>query len=184
MRRRHDDLVSQTSLADAAPPKRSRTKRRARISPERRSEVARRRHSGDVGMDGPRSAQTGPAIRVSHDEVQPAVRVARDFIAGARNRREHGDLQLHGCDPDSVSAGWRSAIAGRAELAGKDDAWRFRHARDERRHVRRPEGGYGSWHFPLPGLRMNTPHARDIGFLPDSAMSGASVAEDHRPPIF
>ena len=177
MRRCHDDLVSQASLANAAPPKRSRTKRRARISPERRSEVARRRrrgarrgairctpragkssvgarrYSSDVGMDGPRSAQPGPAIHVSHDEVQPAVRVARDFIAGARNRREHGDLQLHGCDPDSVPAGWRSAIAGRAELAGEDDTWRFRHARDERRHVRRPEGGHGSWHFPLPSLR-------------------------------
>src|SRR5712692_75125 len=43
-------------------------------------------------------------------------------------------------------------IAGRAELARESDTWRFRYARDERRHLRRPEGRYGSWHFPLPGL--------------------------------
>ena len=39
------------------------------------------------------------------------------FIAGAGNRGEHGDLQLHGCDPAALAAGDRSGVAGGAELA-------------------------------------------------------------------
>jgi hypothetical protein len=39
-----------------------------------------------------------------------AVRCSRS-VAGARHRRQHGDLQLHGRDPAAIAAGRRSELA-------------------------------------------------------------------------
>ena len=41
-------------------------------------------------------------------------------LAGAGHRRQHGDLQLHGCDPAALAAGRRSRVAGVAELAQQE----------------------------------------------------------------
>src|SRR6267378_4462864 len=88
MRRRHDDLVSQASLAEAAPPKRSRTKRSARISPERRSKVARRRRRGAIRC-APRAGKSSVGARGYSGDVgrSPArIRACR------KGPRRHGAL--------------------------------------------------------------------------------------------
>ena len=38
-------------------------------------------------------------------------------VARARDRREHGDLQLHGLDPVALAAGVGPGVAGRGEMA-------------------------------------------------------------------
>ena len=46
-----------------------------------------------------------------------AVRPPRDAVAGARDRRQRGDLQLHGRDPAARAPGLGPGLAGRVDMA-------------------------------------------------------------------
>ena len=63
---------------------------------------------------------SGPALRTAFDAPQQGVHRAGRAVAGAGDRRQHGDLQLHGIDSAAVPAGLGTAIAGRDEVAGQD----------------------------------------------------------------
>ena len=62
-------------------------------------------YSRGVGMDDLGAARPGSALRLPDDGRQPAVHSAGGLVAGAGNRRQHGDLQLHGRDPAALAAG-------------------------------------------------------------------------------
>ena len=63
------------------------------------------------------------------------------LVAGARNRSQHGDIQLHGRDSDAFPAGVRSTVTGGTELARQVHRTGFRDAQHERQHMSDPRSG-------------------------------------------
>ena len=68
-------------------------------------------------------------------------------LARAGDRRQHGDLQLHGLDPVALAAGVGPGVAGGREMAQQSRSTpareRVRHALRRRQHLPRPFGHHG-----------------------------------------
>ena len=64
-----------------------------------------------------RAVRAGRSIRPARDAQESDVHRAGGALAGARDRRQHGDLQLHGRDPAPIAACVRSGVAGRDQVA-------------------------------------------------------------------
>ncbi len=120
--------------------------------------------------------QIGQDVRYAFRTMAPtACSRSRDFVAGAGDRSQHGNLQFHGLDVAAIAARLRSAVAGRPELARKGHPKRFRNAEHERDHVRRSKGGKVCWDIPVPGVRaLPEKQLRLLGRVrPFSVLAGA-----------
>ena len=111
------------------------------------------RHTRHVGMDDPRAARPGSPLRVPDHGRQQGVYGAGGLVAGAGDRSQHGDLQLHGLDPAAVAASARPGIAGRPHLAHQRPQARLCRSRHERHHLQRSQDRYDGWNLPFPGVR-------------------------------
>ena len=76
-------------------------------------------------------------------------------VARAWDRREHGDLQLHGLHPVALAAGVGPCVAGGGEMAQQTvqllQIARVRDAQHRRQHLPRPEGITAAI-FPFPAF--------------------------------
>ena len=104
--------------------------------------AGRRSHAVDV--DSARAARAGSALRPADDVQEPRVHRPGRTLARAGDRRQHGDLQLHGRDPPALAAGVGSGVAGRGEMAQRavqlQGATTFVAALRRRQYLSRPCG--------------------------------------------
>ena len=98
----------------------------------------------------------GRPLRPADDVQEPAVHRPGRTVARAWNRRQHGDLQLHGLDPVALAARVGPRVAGGGEMAQPTvhllQIARVRDALRRRQHLPRPRRHHGG-DFPVPGVR-------------------------------
>ena len=109
-------------------------------------------HAHAVVVAPARAARAGRPLRPAGDVQEPPVHRARRAVARARDRRQHGDLQLHGRDSVALAAGVGSGVAGRGEVA--EQAVKRR----QRRRVR--DALHGRQHLPRPARESRRPSSR------------------------
>ena len=119
-------------------------------------DAAAGRHAHAVDVDPARAARAGPALRPADDVQEPRVHGAGRAVARAGDRRQHGDLQLHGLDPAALAAGVGSGVAGRGEVAQQavrsTAGERVRHALHRRQHLSATAAGTTAAIFPFPAF--------------------------------
>ncbi len=133
---------------------------RAPRSGQRHARARRTRARCGRGRCSSSSAQD-VRYALAHDAQEPGVHGAGGAVAGAGHRRQHGDLQLHGCDSAALAAGHGPRVARGRELAeqavaaGEGGRWSRPAVRDalrKRTYLRRSRGNHGG-DFSVSGLR-------------------------------